>query len=138
MIKHSKAWAEARGLVQKSPVHGEDEWRIPTMRSFKEVSRDKRIRRASTSFTTQASVHVHINSFVWRMTLVSLSRGSAHWTKLCVPSDSTFLYGIIVFETKGRAVWQWCRAATTPHRSADEDEDLADAADQPMPLQKLE
>lgn len=34
MIENSKAWAMARGLVEKSPIHGEEEWRIPLRRTF--------------------------------------------------------------------------------------------------------
>ena len=34
MIKNSKAWAQARGLCEVNEVHGKEEWRIPTQRSF--------------------------------------------------------------------------------------------------------
>ena len=34
MITHAKQWAEARGLCHRSEVHGTDEFRIPTNRSF--------------------------------------------------------------------------------------------------------
>lgn len=34
MIEHSRQWALARGLVEKSAVHGEEEWRIPLKRRF--------------------------------------------------------------------------------------------------------
>jgi hypothetical protein len=34
MIANSKAWAQARGLCETSEIHGREEWRIPTERSF--------------------------------------------------------------------------------------------------------
>ena len=34
MIKTSKAWAQARGLCETSEIHGREEWRIPTERTF--------------------------------------------------------------------------------------------------------
>ena len=34
MIDHSKEWARQRGLLQKNPVHGREEWKIPTERTF--------------------------------------------------------------------------------------------------------
>lgn len=34
MINHSKQWAQARGLLEVNPVHGEEEWRIPLKRRF--------------------------------------------------------------------------------------------------------
>lgn len=33
MIAKSKSWAEARGLLEINPVHGEEEWRIPRFSS---------------------------------------------------------------------------------------------------------
>ena len=37
MIKHSKQWAQARGLCETSEIHGKEEWRIPTTRSFEHI-----------------------------------------------------------------------------------------------------
>lgn len=34
MIDNSKAWAKQRGLVQTNEVHGKEEWKIPTQKSF--------------------------------------------------------------------------------------------------------
>ena len=34
MIAKSKAWAQARGLLSISEVHGEEEWEIPTEKEF--------------------------------------------------------------------------------------------------------
>ena len=36
MITNSKAWAAARGLVRKSPIHGEDEWKFPMEETFEQ------------------------------------------------------------------------------------------------------
>lgn len=39
MIENSKSWAKSRGLyVERSEVHGCEEWRIPTARSFEFTS----------------------------------------------------------------------------------------------------
>lgn len=42
MIKRSKEWAKARGLVRENEVHGEEEWRIPTNSNFSFTSTKKR------------------------------------------------------------------------------------------------
>ena len=34
MIANSRKWAMARGLLQNNPVHGKEEWRIPTSATF--------------------------------------------------------------------------------------------------------
>lgn len=34
MIKNSREWARARGLLQRNEVHGREEWKIPTSRKF--------------------------------------------------------------------------------------------------------
>ena len=34
MIKNSKEWARKRGLIQTNEVHGKEEWKIPTERTF--------------------------------------------------------------------------------------------------------
>ena len=39
MIEHSRQWALARGLLEKSAVHGEEEWRIPLKRRFKNTEK---------------------------------------------------------------------------------------------------
>ena len=39
MIKNSKAWANARGLLTKSDIHGEEEWRLPTHKEFELVNK---------------------------------------------------------------------------------------------------
>lgn len=38
MIESSRQWAMARGLLEKNPVHGEEEWRIPLKRRFSSSS----------------------------------------------------------------------------------------------------
>ena len=40
MIKNSKAWAEARGLLWKSEIHGCDEWKCPTMKEFELLTKN--------------------------------------------------------------------------------------------------
>lgn len=49
MIECSKKWAAARGLVEKSEVHGEEEWRVPVAREFehKELDRQSASQRVS-------------------------------------------------------------------------------------------
>ena len=50
MIDNSYNWALARGLVQKSEIHGKDEWRIPTKRSFKSMTqRGQETRRCAST-----------------------------------------------------------------------------------------
>lgn len=34
MISKSKEWARQRGLLQTSEVHGQEEWKIPTDKTF--------------------------------------------------------------------------------------------------------
>lgn len=34
MIANSREWARQRGLLQKNPVHGKEEWKIPTECTF--------------------------------------------------------------------------------------------------------
>ena len=34
MITHSKEWAQARGLLRTSPIHGKEEWKIPLGESY--------------------------------------------------------------------------------------------------------
>ena len=35
MISNSKSWAKANGVHRTSPIHGEDEWRLPLDEEFK-------------------------------------------------------------------------------------------------------
>lgn len=35
MIANSKEWARQRGLLQRNEVHGKEEWKIPTGRTFR-------------------------------------------------------------------------------------------------------
>ena len=135
MIKHSREWAAARGLVQKNEVHGDDEWRIPTMRGFKQVSRDKTVRRSSTSFMVQVCAHARTLAFCEDDTGELLQRMSP--LDEALRAQRLGFERSLLFVTEGRAIWWWRRAATAPHRSANEDEDLANPADQSMPLQRL-
>lgn len=34
MIANSREWARQKGLLQRNEVHGKEEWKIPTNRSF--------------------------------------------------------------------------------------------------------
>lgn len=53
MIQHSKKWATARNLVEKSEVHGEDEWRVPVMREFENKKLDRQTCAQRVGFVTQ-------------------------------------------------------------------------------------
>ena len=52
MIEHSKKWAAARNLIEKSEVHGEDEWRVPVMREFEHKKLDRQSSQQA-GFVTQ-------------------------------------------------------------------------------------
>lgn len=34
MVKNSIAWAKANNLFRKNPVHGKEEYRVPTLETF--------------------------------------------------------------------------------------------------------
>ena len=53
MIEHSKKWAAARNLIEKSEVHGEDEWRVPVMREFEHKKLDRQSSSQQAGFVTQ-------------------------------------------------------------------------------------
>ena len=62
MIENSKKWAAARGLVEKSEIHGEDEWRVPIMREFEHKATDRQTRTESVSFETEDTEDTHTNT----------------------------------------------------------------------------
>ena len=41
MVDRAKAWAEGKGLTRKNPVHGEDEFRIPTQWNFSHSDKER-------------------------------------------------------------------------------------------------
>lgn len=51
MIKNSKQWAQARGLLETNEVHGKEEWRIPTTRLFEHT------RKTGTSSSQEVTFH---------------------------------------------------------------------------------
>ena len=53
MIEHSKKWATARNLIEKSEVHGEYEWRVPVMREFEHNKVDQQKSSQQVQFVTQ-------------------------------------------------------------------------------------
>ena len=57
MIANSKKWAEARGLCQRSEVHGADEWRIPIKRDFEFTTRKREEIQHKGSYTLEAGNH---------------------------------------------------------------------------------
>ena len=51
MIKNSKEWARKKGLIQINEVHGKEEWKIPTERTFaftNDVSQSVRMHASTT------------------------------------------------------------------------------------------
>lgn len=53
MIENSRKWALNRGLVERNPVHGTEEWRIPISRSFEHSTSKSHETNQKVSFTTQ-------------------------------------------------------------------------------------
>ena len=53
MIENSKKWAQARNLVHRSEVHGEEEWRVPLQREFEFKEQDRKTTSSSAGFVTQ-------------------------------------------------------------------------------------
>ena len=53
MIANSKAWAQANGCHRKSPIHGEEEWRLPLDEEFKNKELKNEKYEASTSSAVQ-------------------------------------------------------------------------------------
>lgn len=47
MVDRAKAWAEGKGLSRKNPVHGEDEYRIPTQWNFSHSDKERTSTKAS-------------------------------------------------------------------------------------------
>ena len=47
MIRNAKAWAKARNLYRKNPVHGAEEYRIPTTETFSHSDMERSSTRAS-------------------------------------------------------------------------------------------
>ena len=59
MIKNSKAWAQARGLLETNEVHGKEEWRIPTERKFEHTKTTGTHSSQEVSFTAEDH-HPHV------------------------------------------------------------------------------
>ena len=53
MISNSKSWAKANGVHRTSPIHGEDEWRLPLDEEFKNKEKKNEKYEASTYSTVQ-------------------------------------------------------------------------------------
>lgn len=56
MISNSKKWAQARGLVEKNEVHGQDEWRIPIKREFEFNVRNREEVQHKASYELEAGL----------------------------------------------------------------------------------
>lgn len=53
MIDNSKEWAKQRGLLQRNEVHGKEEWKIPTDRTFSFENKNAQSSSATGSMTVQ-------------------------------------------------------------------------------------
>lgn len=54
MVDRAKAWAEGKGLSRKNPVHGEDEYRIPTQWNFSHSDKERTSTKASSKTQLKA------------------------------------------------------------------------------------
>ena len=79
MIKSSKAWAQARGLVETSEIHGKEEWRIPTTRTFEHNKINGSERRQQMSFTAEDTYMSKIMIYRYRYD-VSYSQLGLYWS----------------------------------------------------------
>ncbi len=73
MIENSKRWAAQRGLVEKSEVHGLEEWRIPISRTFEHESSDVQTSKQSATFFTQDRSLI-LYAFVFASTLQCIAQ----------------------------------------------------------------
>lgn len=55
MVDCAKAWAEKNGLTRKKPVHGRDEYRVPTEFNFAHANRDISRTKASARTTVEGA-----------------------------------------------------------------------------------
>ena len=53
MATHAANWARSRGLVRKSEIHGEEEFKVPHKEKFSNVNRESTSQRASASSQLQ-------------------------------------------------------------------------------------
>ncbi len=53
MIDNSKEWAKQRGLLQRNEVHGKEEWKIPTDRTFSFENKNTQSSSATGSMMVQ-------------------------------------------------------------------------------------
>ena len=65
MIKASKAWAAARGLVETNEVHGKEEWRVPTKRTFEHIKRSGTRSSQQVSFMAEDPFMKLSNFSIW-------------------------------------------------------------------------
>ena len=75
MVECAKAWAEKNGLKRCNPVHGKDEYRVPTEFNFAHASKDLTRTRASARTTVEAGLRVFFFS-------VEQVQVSSAWVKL--------------------------------------------------------
>lgn len=54
MVDHAMKWARGRGLSRTSPIHGAEEFRIPTDFSFSQVDLERTTTTASSSVEVEA------------------------------------------------------------------------------------
>ena len=58
MVTNAKKWAESRGLHRTNPVHGADEFRVPTEWTFHNKELNRTITRAASSCEVEAGHHL--------------------------------------------------------------------------------
>ena len=56
MVDHAKAWAESQGASRKNPVHGKQEYRVPTDFKFLNRGVDRSTTKASSSVEVEAGL----------------------------------------------------------------------------------
>ena len=54
MVDHAKAYAEARGLTRRNPVHGKDEYKVATDFNFANRGKDRVKTKATGSCDVEA------------------------------------------------------------------------------------
>jgi len=79
MIENSKKWAAQRGLVEKSEIHGEEEWRIPVHRSFEQEVVDQSESKQKVAFRTEDIMIDEVQVFDSRTYDRSILRVIAFW-----------------------------------------------------------
>lgn len=55
MIASSKEWAKKRGLLQRSEIHGQEEWKIPVEKSFEYENEKSQTTRTHGTMVAQDS-----------------------------------------------------------------------------------